>query len=249
MSTESQAVKKHRLVIACCAAALALIFIVIFIPALQPTRDGFSGRSLCTNKLKQIGMALQNYHDVYDCYPPAFVADADGKPMHSWRALLLPFFEEEGLKGLYDFNQPWNGPNNRRVAERQMEVYRCHLSNAPNGETSYVAIVGPETGWPGAEARNARQFTDGTSNTIAIVEVADSGINWLEPRDLTIGRAMRGINPPEIRPAISSRHSDGVNVLSFDGSVHFLRNDISNELLHELLTANGGEVVDWPPTD
>ncbi len=208
-------------------------------------------RSNCVNNLKQFGIALWNYHDTFKQFPPAYVADAEGKPMHSWRILLLPFFEEEGLKELYkqyDFNEPWNGRHNSKLADKMPAVFRCPSDESKWNEANYVAVVDPETAWPGASTLNVRQIKDGTSNTIMLVEVADSGINWLEPRDLTLGQAMRGFNPADIRPAISSKHADGANCLFADGSVHFLSNEIEPDLLRALLTANGGEDAE-PPTD
>src|SRR4051794_6845264 len=56
-------------------------------------------RMQCSNHLKQIGLALQNYHDDYGTLPPAYIADSTGKPIHSWRVLLLPYIEQ---KLLYD---------------------------------------------------------------------------------------------------------------------------------------------------
>jgi hypothetical protein len=52
-------------------------------------------RPICVNHLKQIGLALHNYYSVYGVFPPAYVADESGKPMHSWRVLILPFLEEQ----------------------------------------------------------------------------------------------------------------------------------------------------------
>src|SRR5262249_42952585 len=73
-------------------------------------------RSQCKNNLKQIGLAMFNYHDAYGCFPPAYIADADGRPMHSWRVLLLPFLDEAARYRKYRFDEPWDGPNNSELA-------------------------------------------------------------------------------------------------------------------------------------
>jgi prepilin-type processing-associated H-X9-DG protein len=208
-------------------------------------------RSNCVNNLMQIGIALQNYHDTYKSFPPAYFADADGTPIHSWRVMLLPFFESDEMKRTYkqyDMSEPWNGPHNRRLASQIPYVYRCPSSQAPHDDTSYVAIVGDETGWPTSRPINVREFSDGLSNTIAIVEVANAGIHWMEPRDLTLEQASVGIGPSETKEHIWSPHRDGANCLFFDSSVHFLSNEISPTLLRALLTANGGEVAE-PPSE
>src|SRR5262245_19381933 len=69
----------------------------------------------CVMHLKQIALALLNYQDRYGYLPPAIVADANGKPLHSWRVLILPFLGGEDVYAKYDFNEPWNGPNNSRL--------------------------------------------------------------------------------------------------------------------------------------
>jgi hypothetical protein len=61
-------------------------------------------------------LAVANYHDVKGHYPPAYIADANGKPMHSWRVLILPYLEENELFEKYDFTQPWNSEANLRLA-------------------------------------------------------------------------------------------------------------------------------------
>ena len=78
---------------------------------------------------------------------------------------------------------------------------------------------------------------DGTANTIALVEVANSGINWLDPRDLSMDQAIN---------SLGSGHYGGANHLFFDGSVHFLQSDIDRKVYRGLLTANGGEAVTIP---
>ena len=209
-------------------------------------------RAVCVNNLKQIGLALNNYHAKYHCFPPAYIPDADGKPMHSWRVLLLPYLEEPAFEDLfrqYDFNEPWNGPNNRKLAERAIPIYRCPSDTSDGAQTSYLAVVGDETMWPGAKNLTLRKMNDGSSKTIAVVEVANSGIGWTEPRDLPFDQAVLGINsspPRQSSACIHSEHSAGANLLFADGSVHFLTNKVPPETLRALLTANGGETVTIP---
>src|SRR5687767_15769954 len=70
-------------------------------------------RMQCGNHLKQIAIALHNYHDVYHCLPPAYTVDAAGKPLHSWRTLILPFSEQKALYDQIDLTKPWDDPANK----------------------------------------------------------------------------------------------------------------------------------------
>jgi prepilin-type processing-associated H-X9-DG protein len=215
------------------------IAVALLLPAVQAAREA-ARRNVCTNNLKQIGLAVLNYEATYRSFPPAYVADADGKPMHSWRVLILPFLEENQLYQQYDFNEPWNGPKNSQLAMRMPRVFRCPSDPDDVMETNYLAVVGPETVWHGAEGARVRGIRDGTSNTILVVENAGGKIDWMEPRDLSFDEALRGINPPT-QPGISSHHPIGVNVLFCDGHVQFLANEMAPTVLRALLTAAGGE--------
>ena len=166
-----------------------------FLRWLLPVSDGVreSARSLkCTLTLKQIAAALQAYHQANGRFPPAYIADKNGKPMHSWRVLILPYLDYENLYKAYDFTQPWDGPKNKALAATPVMVYACpcglRTRAAGDAQTNYVAVVGPNTAWPGEKSRKLgpADFPGGTSNTIMVVEVADSGINWAEPRDLSL---------------------------------------------------------------
>src|SRR5579872_1042254 len=76
------------------------------LPAIQAAREA-ARRAQCANNLKMIGLALAQYESQYGRFPPAYIADADGKPMHSWRVLILPYLDEESLYSEYDFSEPW----------------------------------------------------------------------------------------------------------------------------------------------
>jgi prepilin-type processing-associated H-X9-DG protein len=224
--------------------------VALLLPAVQAAREA-ARRSACTNNLKQIAIALHSYHDTYKTFPPAYIADKDGKPMHSWRVLILPFLEDPDAAAIhkeYDFNEPWDGPNNKKLAARAPAVFHCPSSDDSDQTTNYVAVVGDDTAWPGDTATKLDEIIkgDGASRTILVVESAGSGIGWTEPRDLSFDDAARGVNAGGVRPGFNSDHSRGMNAAFCDGSVKFLPDGLSPEDLQALLTRNGGEDVEVP---
>jgi hypothetical protein len=188
-------------------------------------------------------LAVANYHETYDCFPPAYISDRDGKPMHSWRVLILPFLEQRELFNAYDFDEPWNGPNNRKLAGRIGNIYlRSGLESAQIQTTSFVAVVGPETMWRGSQPMNRNDLGDGTHNTLLVVEVPDGQFLWMEPKDLEFDRMSFEINDKMGR-GLGSRLG-GARVVSADGTLHTLSDDFDPNKLRAMLTANGGERIE-----
>lgn len=222
---------------------------VLLMP-LSVTRGVPSSRMQCGNHLKQIAIALQNYHDVYGSFPPAYIADANGKPMHSWRVLILPFAEQKDLYDAYDFSEPWDGPHNSKLHSQIPPYFRCPShSGQPTGETDYLAVVGPGTVWPGSTTTKFTQITDGTACTLLVVEAHGSGIHWMEPRDLHLVQMPLAINPPR-GTGISSPHggtkSKGARAAFADGHTQFLPSSLTPAELTALLTIAGGEPTPLP---
>jgi len=216
--------------------------------AIVLTSCDFGGRPprrlVCQNNLKQVAIALHNYVRANGSFPPAYVADKDGKPMHSWRVLILPFLEEAALYNEYDFSEPWDGPHNSRLTEKCPAVFRCpSASNQNPSATNYVAVVGDRAFWPGSKSVQFQDIKDGLSNTIMLVEVADSDINWMEPRDMAFEQAIVGLNVDK-RGGISSNHGYGADVAFGDGSIRELFDDLSPATLKALLTIAGGEKIE-----
>lgn len=120
-------------------------------------------RWACPNRLKGIAWALHQYHAEYGSFPPAYVCDKEGRRAHSWRVLILPYLDEDELYSQYRFDEPWNGPNNRKLATRIPEIYVCphdERSSLPdNTMTTYLAVVGTRTAWPGQRGRTTSEFT------------------------------------------------------------------------------------------
>jgi len=194
----------------------------------------------CTNTLKKIGLALCQYEHRYGCLPPAYIADAEGRPMHSWRVLVLPFLGHDNLYRHYSFNEPWDGPNNSKLHDVKLATYRCPYDSSDDSNTSYVAVVGDGTIWPAASCSHLSDIQDDLAKTILLVEIADSGIHWMEPSDLSFAEMDFHVNG---RPnhSISSCHTKGASVQMADGSVQQLKNDTPPDTLRAMLTIAGGE--------
>lgn len=191
-------------------------------------------------------MALHNYHDVYGSFPPAYIADANGKPMHSWRVLILPYFYETGIYDQYRFDEPWDGPHNRDLARRVSNSH-WHCPSGPLGDgsplTEYVLVVGSGTAFPGQTCTSLSDIHDGPANTIVLVEIANSDIHWMEPRDLEIDQMSFRINDAN-RPSISSPHPAGPAVVFADGiTAYRLEPSLSPATLRALTTLAGNEDV------
>ncbi len=220
------------------------ILVALLLPAVQSAREA-ARRAQCTNNLKQIGLAMHNYQATYRCFPPAYIPDAKGRPMHSWRVLLLPFLEEQPLYNRYRFDEPWDGPNNRVLANAIVNVYRCpsNASKTSTPTTDYVMIVGPDSISDGPSATQFRDIEDGMSNTILVVEVAKSNIPWMKPQDLDAKSYDFTVDKPQGQ-GIGSNHPAGANVLFADGSVRWLPSSILPDQVKAMTTIAGGEEVD-----
>ena len=146
--------------------------------------------------------------------------------MHSWRVLLLPFPGPAALYDAYNFAEPWDGPNNRKLADQIGRIYlRSGLDSDQAGTTSFVAVVGSETAWPGATVRTYKDLTDGSRQTLTVVEVPDGLFRWMEPRDLQFDRMSFRINDGSGR-GLGSRLG-GARVVSADGAVRTLPDDFA----------------------
>lgn len=183
----------------------------------------------CAERLRRLGVAMNAYYDEYSAYPPVVVRDASGKAMHSWRVLLLPHLgkEEEALYKDYHFDEPWDGPHNRELAELMPEAYGCPCDPAAFelSQTSYLAVIDGKSGDFAAPPQIAEANQPPQTKPSAppktkylVVEICESGVNWLEPRDLILG------SPPP-RSSVAGRfsyHVGGVNALVDDGTTETL---------------------------
>jgi prepilin-type processing-associated H-X9-DG protein len=235
------------IIVAACSIPVLLacagILVALLLPAVQAAREA-ARRAACQNNLRRIGVAMQAYHEEHGTFPPAYIADENGRPMHSWRVLILPYLDLQALYDQYDLEEPWDGPNNILLADLMLEAYRCpsDVSTVGQFDTSYAMIVGPGTISDGPTGTKSSEIRDGPSNTIMVVEVAGAGIHWMEPRDLNAKEISFGVNE-DLGDGIQSDHAGVANVLFCDGSVRSLSNSAEPKTVQATCTIAGGEVV------
>ncbi|MBI1248591.1 DUF1559 domain-containing protein [bacterium] len=203
-------------------AAVALVAVSLVVLAI----DGFPSvgdqRAYATYQMKQIGLALHLYHDDYKCLPPAFTADADGKPLHSWRVLILPYLEQYNLYDRFDLDQPWDSPHNLELAEMMPDPYVDHALRSSPGMTPYVAIVGPRTMLPTEGNRKFSDLDGHLSDHIFFLEDARHQVPWTQPVD---------ISPEEFLSSnLDAGYYGGTLVGIADGSVRFFHNGDKSKL-------------------
>lgn len=223
-------------------------------------REGYR-RASCRDNLRTIGLALHNYHAQYGRFPPAYVADAKGRPMHSWRVLILPYLGESDAKNVYQqyrFDEPWNSPHHQKLAAQVPFAFRCVTTSVAEPgaplATHYVAVTGPGTAWPGPTGACVKDMVDGTSKTIQLVKIADSDIHWMEPSDVTLEEALAEQSGARAVPSshhyvertyfFTSTYPLTGHVLLADGSHRCLRKRPSREDLAASLSIAGGETLD-----
>jgi len=208
----------------------------LLLPAVQAAREA-ARRAESINNLKQIGLAMHEFHNAQGALPAASGVGRDGKTRHSWRVDLLPYLEEVALYNEYNFDEPWDGPNNRKLIERMPKVFHAPSdTNAKPGSPSYFVLTGPDTLFPNRKAgMGFAEVLDGTSNTLAVVE-AKRDIPWTKPEDIPVDQ-------DKPLPRLGGISQGGFNTLMADGTVLFLKGSINPVLLRALMTPAGGEVI------
>ncbi|MBN1911143.1 MAG: DUF1559 domain-containing protein [Pirellulales bacterium] len=218
----------------------------VLLPPLISTAHEAARRAQCTNNIRQLARALLNYEAQYGSFPPAFIADKSGQPMHSWRVLILPEMGCEHLYSAFRLDEPWNSPHNRKIASQMPSPFRCPShENAPPGTTDYVAVTGPGTIWPKGQRCKFEDITDGKGCTLMFVEAAGANVPWNAPRDLTLQEVLTH-DPTESITSYHDHEAEGIlrpmgNVAFADGSVDFLHGRLTAKSFKALATIADGK--------
>jgi prepilin-type processing-associated H-X9-DG protein len=208
------------------------IAVAMLMPAAEAAREA-AKRSQCVNNLKQMGLAMHNYHSANDKMPQD-IRDEKGKVLLSWRVQILPYLEQGNLYNEFKLDEPWDSAHNKPLIDKMPTVFNCPNRKAPKpGMTNYRGFTGEGGAFEHVDGLNFAGITDGLSNTIAITEFKEAVI-WTKPDEAKTDK------PWDL---IGSDHPGGSNALMLDGSVHFMKTTITKAILKALVTRNGGEIV------
>lgn len=192
------------------------VLTALLLPATRSV-GSVSRRAQCANNLKQIALGLYNYESAYNALPPAYTVDAAGKPLHSWRTLILPYLEQQALYDAIDLSKPWDDPANAKARATAISTYICPVLPVGSSNTTYLAIVAPGGCFLPAKSRRLAEITDDRGRTLMVIEApSDRAVPWMAPIDADESLVM-GIGPRS-----KLEHAGGVNVAFADGSVRYL---------------------------
>ena len=193
--------------------------------------------SKSVSKLRKIVLAMHNYHDAYGTMPPAYSVDEEGKPLLSWRVLILPFLDQNSLYKEFNLKEPWDSEANRLATSTIPAVYEDGLEN----KTRMQVVTGAETF--DTEGVNLLKVTDGTSNTVAIVETdSEHAVIWSKPDD-------RSIDEMNLLQNLVEEGENGFWAAFCDASLHFMPADMGEKQFMNSLRANDGNIVERPSTN
>jgi prepilin-type N-terminal cleavage/methylation domain-containing protein/prepilin-type processing-associated H-X9-DG protein len=267
--------------------AIIAVLIGLLLPAVQKVREA-AARTKCQNHLKQLGLALHNYHDANGAFPPARITT----PSTHWPPFVFPYLEQSALYQQYNFKVRWddrvtpqNGVLNNDLIQTPLTVFICpsnpdrtwtrapldypsttqvtagQFITVPVRDSAYVGVLGRDV------SRRVTDVADGTSNTLILAEDAGREELWqmgtIVPNRSVVGSwgnpgntiTLIGFNPvTRTAPGpcgincqndseIYSFHPGGANVLCADGSVHFLSANTPIQVISDLITRAGGEVL------
>ncbi len=212
------------------------VLVGLLLPAVQAAREA-ARRMQASNNLKQIALAIHNYHSAYKKMPPTAITDDNGKRLLSWRVAILPFIEQQALYEQFHLDEPWDSEHNLKLAEQMPMIYTDPSLPLPPGMTVFQAAVGEGMVMEHDRDNRFRDITDGTANTIMVVEAdASQAVQWTAPDDLDI----------DLQQPIDQMghiHPGGFHVVFADGAVRFVTHSVDLDVFRALLTRDGGEDV------
>ena len=221
------------------AGGTVAVGVGLLLPAIQKVREA-AARMSSQNNLKQLGLAIHSYHDA-NGHMPQDIVDKNGKPLLSWRVAILPYIEQDNLYKQFKLDEPWDSKHNKPLSQIMVKTFISPSATRPArieyGLSSYHAITGPGTAFEPGKKLRLIDFTDGTSNTIMVIET-DVLVPWAKPGGFPFDPKLPlpKITAPGGKPTF--------NALFGDGSVRAIKTTVTEKTLKALFTRAGGEVID-----
>ena len=203
-------------------------------------QEGFSvGGTQQQDSLRSISLALHNFHSLYNRFPKSTSRNESGDALLSWRVHLLPFLGHEDLYNQFVLEEPWDSPTNRPLADQMPDIFLTEELALESGYTVYQVPVGPGAAFEDDTEIGLRDFIDGMSNTILVVEASpERAVIWTQPGDYAFDPdgtldGLQGVEPEGFNAAFADGRVEVVLETADDLKALFTRNG----------TRNGGEQV------
>jgi hypothetical protein len=191
--------------------------------------------------LKEVMLAFHLHRDKHLSFPNDIYSTA-GKPLLSWRVLILPHIDQKDLYRQFKLDEPWDGETNKKLLGKMPKLYAPIRVTAKDGMTFYRgfsgkdAVFGPDHGRDGI-GLPIEAFGDGTSNTGIVFEAGEPVI-WTRPDELAF-------DPDEKVPKLGGMFDGVFHVGLGDGIViRCAKNPVEAEL-RKLIMPNDGYTIDF----
>jgi prepilin-type processing-associated H-X9-DG protein len=238
---------------------ILLVLGALFPPAVIKIREA-AARSQCTNNLKQLGLAVHNYHDTYNLFPRAALPNLDLTPekRQSWVVEIWPFVEAGPLYNKIDHKKAWDAEENRFAALTTLRSLHCPAYPerppvTPFFSMHYLGIAGvgvdaiqlpredSRAGFLGYDRTfNLKDVADRTSSILMLAETSQASGAWSAAGPPTTrGLILNG--PPYLGAGgqFGGNHPRGVNTVFADGSVRFVEQTIDPAAWEAMATLGG----------
>lgn len=232
---DATSVPKRRLRLGCVAALCLVAVGIAYLAKAVGRAQEAAARASCN--LGGIQLAFHNYHAQYGHLPPAYSVDRDGRPLLSWRVLILPYIEERELYAEFHLDEPWDSPHNIQLLERMPRSYEAPWKkrvDVPPYHTLCRVLVGPGTAFERPGLNLEKDFPDGPNDTLLFVEAGEP-VPWTKPEAIEYD--------PSKPVELTGLFSEGFRSCVVGGSYRFIRYDTDPQVLHALITRNGGETM------
>jgi hypothetical protein len=222
------------------AGALITTGLLAVPPGQAGDPSGPAARKKSAASLEKLAVAFHAFADANQGrMPPAAVYGKDGRPLYSWRVLILPYIGEKKLFEQFKLDEPWDGPHNKNLLSKMPEVFAPLGGEARKTQRTYYQVfVGPDTAFQGKNRGPLLpgSFPDGTSNTFLIVEAGEA-VPWSAPRDLEY-------SSKKPVPKLGGLFRDGFHAAMASADIHFFKKgQLSERTLHHAIMPADGEVL------
>lgn len=203
----------------------------------NPMLRQMATKNIAQNSMRQIGLAFHNYVNDNNKFPEN-ITGKDGKPLLSWRVLLLPYLEQDALFRQFKLDEPWDSEHNKALISKMPKLFAADDTMEKNHTTAWQRWSGVGTAFEPNKKLFFTDVTDGTSNTIFLAE-ADETVPWTKPADLEFDAS-------KPLPKLGTRFGNEHQVVMLDGSSRSWPATAKEATLRAFITRAGGEVAEFP---